>query len=147
MPIIHVTVPAGVLDAEAQAAVAAQLTDILMEIEGTKGNPTFAAGTWLQLTEAQPNTTAVGGKFASGRYHMVIDTPSGALNMEQKETLILRTTDALLRIEGTEPDPTQRARVYCLINEIPDGGWGFAGQAVTRAKIEQYRKSLAQSHA
>src|SRR5436190_22739240 len=126
MPVIDVTYPAGTLNQEAQTAIAAQLTDIVMEIEGTKGIAEIAAGTWLRLHESKPNTVAVGGKFSPGRYHVEIATPVGTLNLSQKAELIQRVTDALLRIEGTEPDPAQRARVYCLLSEIPDGGWGFA---------------------
>jgi phenylpyruvate tautomerase PptA (4-oxalocrotonate tautomerase family) len=146
MPNISVTYPAGTLSQEAQEAVAAQLTDILMEIEGTKGNAAFGAGTWLLLHEAAPNTIAVGGKFAPGRYRVAIDVPAGALDMQQKLELIRRVTDALLQIEGTEPDSAQRARIYCLINEIADGGWGFAGQALTRERIEAFRLEQAQRH-
>src|SRR5258706_2163050 len=102
MPVIDVTYPAGALSHEAQAAVAAQLTDILMEIEGTKGIAAIAAGTWLLLHESQPNTIAVGGKFAPGRYRIEIATPEGALNLKQKEELIVRVTDAQLKIECTE---------------------------------------------
>ena len=133
MPVIDVTYPAGKLNQEAQEAIAAQLTDILMEIEGTKGIAAVAAGTWLLLHEASPNTVAVGGKFAPGRYRVEIATPEGTLNMQQKEELIRRMTDALLKIDGvSEPDAAQRARVYCLVNEIPDGGWGFSGIAITK---------------
>lgn len=148
MPVIEVTYPAGALNAEAQAAVAAQLTDILMEIEGTKGIPAIAAGTWLILREAAPNTLAVGGKFAPGRYHVHIDMPVNTLSQVQKAELILRVTDALLKIDGVaEPDAAQRARVYCLINEIVDGGWGFAGISITAAYAEARKKELAQGKA
>ena len=132
MPVIDVTYPAGSLNHEAQAAVAAQLTDILMEIEGTKGIAAIAAGTWLLLHEAPPNTIAVGGKFAPGRYYVEITIPEGRLTMSERAELISRVTDTLLKIEGTEPDATQRARIYCLISEIPDGGWGFSGIAITK---------------
>ena len=132
MPVIDVTYPAGALNAEAQAAVAAQLTDIIMEIEGTKGIAAIAAGTWLLLHEAAPNTVAVGGKFAPARYRVEIATPEGTLIMAQKAELISRVTDTILKIEGTVPDEIQRARVYCLLSEIPDGGWGFAGIAITK---------------
>jgi len=133
MPVIDVTYPIGSLSAEAQAAVAAQLTDILMEIEGTKGIAAIAAGTWLLLHEVAPNTVAVGGKFAPGRYRVEIATPEGTLNMAQKAELITRVTDTLLKLEGADyADVTQRARIYCLISEIPDGGWGFSGIAITK---------------
>ena len=146
MPVIDVTYPAGALSQEAQAAIAAQLTDILMEIEGTKGIAAIAAGTWLLLHEAAANTLAVGGKFSPGRYRVEIATPEGTLNMAQKAELIRRVTDALLHIEGVEPDAAQRARIYCLINEIPDGGWGFAGLAITREYAEKRRRELEQGH-
>lgn len=144
MPVIDVTYPAGSLNQEAQAAVAAQLTDILMEIEGTKGIAAIAAGTWLLLHEAAENTVAVGGKFAPGRYRIAIATPEGTLNLKQKEELILRATDALLKIAGIEPDAVQRGRVYCLISEIPDGGWGFAGISITKAYSERRLRELNQ---
>jgi phenylpyruvate tautomerase PptA (4-oxalocrotonate tautomerase family) len=67
MPVIDVTYPAGALSQEAQEAVAAQLTDILMQIEGTKGIAANAAGTWLLMHEVNPNAIAVGGKFSPGR--------------------------------------------------------------------------------
>jgi phenylpyruvate tautomerase PptA (4-oxalocrotonate tautomerase family) len=146
MPVIDVTYPAGSLSREAQEAVAAQLTDILMEIEGTKGIAAIAAGTWLLLHEANPDTVAVGGKFSPGRYRVEIATPAGTLNLPQKAELIRRVTDALLKIEGVEPDAAQRARVYCLINEIPDGGWGFTGLAITREYAERRRRELEQGH-
>ena len=132
MPVIDLTYPAGAFNQEAQTIIAAQLTDILMEIEGTKGIAAIAAGTWLLLHEAAPNTIAVGGKFAPARYRVEIATPEGTLNMSQKAELIRRVSDALLQLEGTVPDDMQRARVYCLLSEIPDGGWGFAGIAITK---------------
>lgn len=147
MPVINVTYPAGKLNAEAQAAVAEQLTDILMEIEGTKGIAAIAAGTWLILHEAAANTIAVGGKFAPGRYHVKIDMPVDRLKQSEKAELISRVTDALLKIDGVEPDAAQRARIYCLINEIPDGGWGFAGISITRAYTEARLKELSQGKA
>ncbi len=146
MPVIDVTYPAGALSQEAQEAAAAQLTDILMEIEGTKGIPAIAAGTWLLLHEANPNTIAVGGKFSPGRYRVEIATPAGTLTMPQKAELIRRVTDTLLQIQGVEPNAAQRARIYCLINEIPDGGWGFVGQAITREYAEARRRELEQGH-
>lgn len=146
MPVIDVTYPAGALSQKAQEAVAAQLTDIIMEVEGTKGIAAIAAGTWLLLHEANPNTIAVGGKFSPGRYRVEIATPTGTLNMSQKAEVIRRVTDTLLQIEGVESNVAQRARIYCLINEIPDGGWGFVGQAITREYAEKRRRELEQGH-
>jgi phenylpyruvate tautomerase PptA (4-oxalocrotonate tautomerase family) len=147
MPVIDVTYPAGALNPEAQAAVAAQLTDILMEIEGTRGIAAIAAGTWLLLHEASPNTLAVGGKFSPDRYRVEIATPEGTLSLPQKAELIRRVTDALLHIQGVEPDTAQRARIYCLISEIPDGGWGFVGQAITREYAQARLRELEQGKA
>jgi phenylpyruvate tautomerase PptA (4-oxalocrotonate tautomerase family) len=147
MPVIDVTYPAGALNPAAQAAVAAQLTDILMEIEGTRGIAAIAAGTWLLLHEAGPNTLAVGGKFSPGRYRVEIATPEGTLSLPQKAELIRRVTDALLHIQGVEPDTAQRARIYCLINEIPDGGWGFVGQSITREYAQARLRELENAKA
>ena len=145
MPVIDVTYPAGALNARAQEAVAAHLTDILMDIEGSKGIAAIAAGTWLLPHEAAPNMPS-----AEKSAQAVIGSksqPAGTLNMAQKEALIQRVTDALLRIDGVEPDAAQRARIYCLINEVPDGGWGFAGLAITREYAAKRRKELEQGQA
>lgn len=144
MPVIDVTYPAGKLDAKAQETVAFELTDILMDIEQSKGIAEIAAGTWLLLHEAPANTVAVGGKFAPGRYRVEIATPEGTLSMAQKAELITRVTDALLKIDGVEkPDTAQRARIYCLIHEVPDGGWGFSGIAITREYAAKRRAEIA----
>jgi phenylpyruvate tautomerase PptA (4-oxalocrotonate tautomerase family) len=66
--------------------------------------------------------------------------------MSQKAEVIRRVTDTVLKIEGSEPNATQRARIYCLISEIPDGGWGFAGLAITREYAEARRRELEQGH-
>lgn len=124
--------------------MAEQLTNILMEIEGTKGIAAIAAGTWLLLHEAAPNTIAVGGQFAPDRYRVAIATPEGTLNLSQKAELIRRVTDALLTIQGITPDAAQRARIYCLISEIPDGGWGFVGLSITREYAAARKRELAQ---
>lgn len=148
MPVINVTYPTGALNQESQAAVVAQLTDTLMEIEGTKGIAAIAAGTWLILHEAPTNTIAVGGKFAPGRYHVKIDMPVGTLDLPKKAELIRRVTDILLQIDSVATDisdAAQRARIYCLINEIPDGGWGFAGISITKEFTETRLRELKQA--
>lgn len=147
MPVIDVTFTAGTLNHEAQAAVAAQLTDTLMEIEGTKGIAAIAAGTWLILHEAPANTMAAGGKLNNGLFHVSIVTPVGTLSMAQKDELIRRVTDTMLHLAGVEVTPATKARVYCLVNEVPDGGWGFAGIAITKEYAEKRRKELEQGKA
>jgi phenylpyruvate tautomerase PptA (4-oxalocrotonate tautomerase family) len=66
--------------------------------------------------------------------------------MAQKAELIRRVTDALLQIIDVEPDDAQRARIYCLVDEVPDGGWGFGGIAITREYSAARRKELAREN-
>ena len=98
------------------------------------------------MHEAKDNTIAVGGKFTPGRIRVEVATPEGTLNMSQKAELIRQVTDALLQIQGVVPDAAQRSRIYCLINEIPDGGWGYVGLAITREYAEARRRELEQGH-
>ncbi len=143
MPIIDVMFSEGTLDETQQEAVAARLTDILLEIEGTKGNPQFEAATWLTMQETPAKTFAVGGKAGAypATYRIVVHVPEKTLRLEKKEAIVSRLTDAILEIEGTTPDIFQRARVYCLINEIADGGWGFAGNVYTLERLRAARSS------
>ncbi len=75
-------------------------------------------------------------KQALGDIEFRIDVPAGAFDIERKASVIRRITDAILQIEDVTPDAAGRARVYCLIHDIADGGFGFAGQVFTLERLK-----------
>lgn len=58
---------------------------------------------------------------------------SGFLNMEQKQELIKRVTDAVVSVEGEGLRPV----TWVLIEDVASGTWGVAGQPVTTEIMHQ----------
>ena len=58
--------------------------------------------------------------------------PQGSLSAEQKETIVHKTTDILLSIYGEGA----RAHTMVLVEEVTDGGWGFADEVMTLAQMK-----------
>ncbi len=52
---------------------------------------------------------------------------SGFLNIEQKQELIKRVTDAVVSVEGEG----LRGVTWVLIEDVPSGTWGVGGTPVT----------------
>lgn len=69
--------------------------------------------------------------------HVQISVPAGSLSQKQKATMIEKVTDAVVEAEGIPVRPV----VVVNILEVPDGGWGSGGKAVTLADLQAaYRK-------
>jgi 4-oxalocrotonate tautomerase len=59
--------------------------------------------------------------------------PAGSLTEEQKERIITRTTELYVDIYGERA----RAATLVVVEEVPDGGWGFGGNVLTLAELQQ----------
>ncbi|MFF7654469.1 tautomerase family protein [Streptomyces sp. NPDC007983] len=59
--------------------------------------------------------------------------PAGTLDEKQKEKIITRTTELYAEIYGERA----RANTVVLVEEVTDGGWGFGGNVLTLAKLQQ----------
>ena len=58
--------------------------------------------------------------------------PQGSLTSKQKEDIVHKTTDILASIYGDAARP----HTMVLIDEVPDGGWGFADDVLTLEKMK-----------
>ncbi|MDQ2083508.1 4-oxalocrotonate tautomerase family protein [Xanthobacteraceae bacterium Astr-EGSB] len=58
--------------------------------------------------------------------------PEGALNAEQKEEIIHRTTSMFVEYFGEGVRPY----TMVLVDEVADGGWGRADETLTIAKMQ-----------
>ena len=58
---------------------------------------------------------------------ITVRTLEGLLTPAQKKAMIERVTDAALSVEGE----AFRAVAWVIVEEIPSGAWGIAGQALT----------------
>jgi 4-oxalocrotonate tautomerase len=50
---------------------------------------------------------------------------------EQKEEIIRRLTDAMVRIEGEN----MRSVTWCVVEEVSSGSWGIAGNPLTTSDV------------
>lgn len=66
-----------------------------------------------------------------------ISVPAGSLTPEQKALMVAKVTDACVEAEGI---PAVRQFTWVHINEVPEGGWGMAGRALT---LDRLRSALA----
>ena len=58
---------------------------------------------------------------------ITVRTLEGLLTPEQKKLMIERVTNAALSVEGEAFRPV----AWVIVEEIPSGAWGIAGQALT----------------
>ena len=58
---------------------------------------------------------------------ITVRTLEGLLTPAQKKTMIERVTEAALSVEGEAFRPV----AWVIVEEIPSGAWGIAGQTLT----------------
>jgi 4-oxalocrotonate tautomerase len=58
---------------------------------------------------------------------ITVRTLEGLLTPEQKQKMIERVTEAALSVEGEGFRPV----AWVIVEEIPSGAWGIAGQVLT----------------
>jgi phenylpyruvate tautomerase PptA (4-oxalocrotonate tautomerase family) len=146
MPIIDVVIPQQVLDREQKAALADELTHLLVKFEGLEQTPRRLSTVWVYFNETQADNHTVGGALRleqqASRYRIFVTVPQGVLTDEAKNGLVSEVTQAILAQEGAEMNVENSLRVYCLITEIDDGNWGTAGRILRRADMAALAKSL-----
>lgn len=64
---------------------------------------------------------------------ITVRTLEGLLSPAQKKTMIERVTDAALSVEGEAYRPV----CWVVIEEVPSGAWGIAGQTLTTEAARQ----------
>jgi len=64
---------------------------------------------------------------------ITVRTLEGLLSPAQKKTMIERVTDAALSVEGEAYRPV----AWVIIEEVPSGAWGIAGQTLTTEAARQ----------
>lgn len=134
MPLLELTLPKGALGQEALQSVVEELTEAVLRWEGApRGSQVARDLTWVYVDEVTEVHVA-GRPSEQPRYRVVITVPEGALSMGAKAGLVKDATEAIVTAEGSN-DSDAPFRVWCLINEVPDGNWGALGRIFTFADI------------
>jgi phenylpyruvate tautomerase PptA (4-oxalocrotonate tautomerase family) len=131
MPMLDAYIPEGALSPEAEEALMARLTDILLENEGADpSNEVARSVAWVFLHRTE--VFVAGERSELPRYKIVASVPQGQFDDERRAALVAAATEAVLDADGRDRDPM---RVWVFPTEIPDGTWGGGGRIVRLADI------------
>lgn len=126
MPMLDAYIPEGALTADAETALLAKLTDVLLEHEGADPNNPRArslAKVWL----FRPATVLHAGCVPiAPHYRFVASVPQGQFDDQRRASMVRAVTEAVLDAEDGRHtrDPL---RVWVFTHDVPDGTWGGGG--------------------
>ena len=131
MPMIDVYAASGTFGNPHQ--LAADLARTLMTIEGVPDIPMFRKNTAGFVHEMDgPAISNVDGD--SGYVRVQVLTNAGALDRDKQLAVVRQFTDLVVTASA---DPSLADRIWVLLTEAVDGGWGLAGHAHTNAELIQ----------
>lgn len=132
MPMIELTVPAGVLTPEGRQEVQRDLADVLLRWEGAPDTAFFRAQAWSYLHEL-PEGAQTTAEDGSPRCRVTVTVPHGALSDRRKAGLVEEATAVVLKAANLTQDDA--LRVWVLIHEQPEGTWSAGGQVIKFAEL------------
>ena len=129
MPMIDVYASAGTI--ADPHSLAADLTGTLMKIEQVPDIPMFRQNTATFIHDLLDG--AISNVDGDSKYVRVqVLTNAGALDRDKQLAVVDQFTDLVVRAAG---DPEYAKRVWVLLTEAFDGGWGLFGHAHTNAEL------------
>lgn len=144
MPLVRLTHPHGALTMERKRRLAASLTEIVLDAEVDAVTDAGRMVTVVQFIEAAADDWAVGGVLraeADDRPdHFVVDVIvlEGLLEGDRRADVHRRVTAAFQEAFGDAASPLLPLRVWVLIHEVREGGWGAAGRTVSATDVAQF---------
>src|SRR3989442_695784 len=129
MPMIDVYAPAGTF--RDRARLVRDLATAVMTIERVPNIPLFRQNTAAFVHELTPDSLSnVDGDHACVRVQVL--TNAGGLDREKQLAVVAELTRI---VAAAATDESVRDRVWVLLTEAPDGGWGLGGRAHTNAEL------------
>lgn len=144
MPMVHLTTPKGMLTASRKAALAEQLTHVLLMIEGRVDNAGTRSIAWVLFDEVDPGDWAVGGHFdgthvdAAGKILARVTTPEGALDEVRRGEVVAAVHAALCEVLELPAERVGRLTPWVILAEVPEGHWGAGGELVGLRRIAEH---------
>jgi phenylpyruvate tautomerase PptA (4-oxalocrotonate tautomerase family) len=139
MPLIEVTYPAGTFSSQARTELVDELTTAMLHAERAPDTEFFRTITWVDLHELPAeHMYAAGRPVSEPRFRVQATVPQGALSERRKAELVEEVTKRVLAAAGLSH--ADALRVWVLINEVPEGHWGAAGNVI---RFEQLRQMAA----
>ena len=135
MPMIDIYARKGTFADPHRLAMDAAAT--VKAVEQVPDTPMFRKNTAAFVHELPAE--AISNVDGDGNYVRVqVLTNAGALNREKQLAVVRRLTDLIVAAAG---DATLADRVWVLLTEAPEGGWGLWGHAQTNADLVAAAKS------
>ena len=129
MPLITVNLPENAFSTEQKQDFAKHATDILLSLEGMQNNHQAENLSWVQFqTFKQEDFYLAGHPVDKPHYRIDVRVFQGTMTAAIKEKLTAQLTDLVLNTEATDHNLLNAARVWIMIEEVPDGNWGGAGK-------------------
>jgi phenylpyruvate tautomerase PptA (4-oxalocrotonate tautomerase family) len=126
---IDVYAPAGTFRDPHQ--LASDLARTLMTIEGVPDIPMFRQNTAAFVHELDgPAISNVDGH--SGYVRVQVLTNAGALDRDKQLAVVSQFTDLVAAAAGV---PSLSERIWVLLTEATEGGWGLGGHANTNEEL------------
>ena len=129
MPMIDIYATAGTFADKHRLAT--DLAAAVMAVEQVPDIPMFRQNTAAFVHDLPAGSLSnVDGDGTYVRIQVL--TNSGALDRGKQLAVVERLTAIAADAAG---DPTLTARIWVLLTEAPDGGWGLAGHANTNSEL------------
>ena len=129
---IQITVPEGVLTADAEAEAFKKLTDLLLRLHGLSGNKFMTPNVIGEVTVVPKGRTFSGGTPADIAV-FELKVPSFVLpTQELKDAWIAEGTTI---IEQAAQGRIKREHIYANVNYAVEGAWGIGGKAFSNAEL------------
>ncbi len=129
MPMIDVYASAGTF--ADPHSLAADLAGTLMKIEQVPDIPMFRQNTAAFIHDL-PAGALSNVEGESNYVRVQVLTNAGALGRDKQVAVVEQFTDLVVQAAG---DPAYAKRVWVLLTEAVDGGWGLWGHAHTNAEL------------
>ena len=129
MPMIDITVPAGLIDAAALRDLADRAGRALLAREGRPAAPPFDLNTGVTLHVADEGSYVTVAGSAADVVRFQVLTPPGALSRDGVVGLVADLHALVRELAG------DAARSWVQLTETVDGGWGVDGSAPTTAEL------------
>jgi phenylpyruvate tautomerase PptA (4-oxalocrotonate tautomerase family) len=141
MPVLQVYYPQEALSADRKEALAAQLTEVLLRMEGgakTRGGRGFAT---VFFTEVPAGDWWMGGRTDAtyvsppGKFLVRVSIPEGYMSQTHKSEVHAMVNAAFMSVLGNSGDARQGSSILVTIEEVTEGNWGCAGKTLSLASI------------
>jgi len=144
MPLVRITYPRGALTPEQKRQIAGALTEIVLDVEVDAVTDAGRMVTVVHFNEAAADDWAVGGQLrstaAGAPNHFIVDliVLEGLLEGARRSDAHRRVTDVFRHAFGENADPMLPLRVWVLVHDVREGGWGAGGYAVSALDVAQF---------